>query len=620
MVPCAVTVGMQMKRIKQTLSCLLALLLILSAVACTGKTNDPADTGASGSLTVPGDSGTDAPGTDSRFPVVKDGKAVPIVYPMDDMDARNCAQGVANKIKSLTGVTPECREDSRRVGEEPDTESYEIFIGAVDNPVCKTVRKRMPYGGALVTVEGHKLCAVAMDADLLSTAILKLLATLTTSCDRSAKTILLEENLSIVIEGTDLLKMVPAFSGKTPSGTYESTSTAMLVLFEDVTEAEADAYQSKIISDGYSLYAGDMTTGKTKNAKNRFLTFYRDRYILTILYTPNDRILRAVIESTDTSALGWREEDNRNPVEKVCDVTLTQVGLLYDVGSFNGMCYVMRLEDGSFIVMDGGHGLQKNADRLYQILRKQAPDPDNIVIAAWIFSHSHSDHVGMFPYFTASYGKQVAVERFIYNFPTESQFDGDGTAGGNGVVTNRVGYYNGAAITNAHPGQVMMIHGAKIRILYTADLFVPNRITYGNTASMCWTVEVAGVKTMMMGDIGAEVASVMEAIYSDDVFASDVLQIAHHGIGSSPMTLYPRVNPAWALMPLGTGPLSYWEHAEDCIVFVNAAHNRFFFTSEKCKDHLFVANDDVLVLTYRNGQVADHVLYDNDVAYLSNGH
>ena len=609
-----------MKRIKQTLSCLLALLLILSTVACTGKTNDPADTGASGSLTAPGDSGTDAPGTDSRFPVVKDGKAVPIVYPMDDMDARSYAQGIANKIKSLTGVTPECREDSRRVDEEPDTESYEIFIGAVDNPVCETVRKRMPYGGALVTVEGHKLCAVAMDSDLFSSAILKLLATLTTACDRSAKTILLAEDLSIVIEGTDLLKMVPAFSGKTPSGTYESTSTAMLVLFEDVTEAEADAYQSKIISDGYSLYAGDMTTGKTENAKNRFLTFYRDRYILTILYTPNDQILRAVIESTDTSALGWREEDNREPVEKVCDVTLTQVGLLYDVGSFNGMCYVMRLEDGSFIVMDGGHALQKNADRLYQILRKQAPDPDNIVIAAWIFSHSHSDHVGMFPSFTVSYGKQVTVERFIYNFPTESQFDGDGTAGGNGVVTNQAGHYNGAVVTNAHPGQMMMIHGAKIRILYTADLFVPNRITYGNTASMCWTVEVAGVKTMMMGDIGAEVASVMEAIYSNDVFASDVLQIAHHGIGSSPMTLYPRVNPAWALMPLGTGPLSYWEHAEDCIVFVNAAHNRFFFTSEKCKDHLFVANDDILVLTYRNGEVADHVLYDNDVAYLSNGH
>ena len=103
----------------------------------------------------------------------------------------------------------------------------------------------------------------------------------------------------------------------------------------------------------------------------------------------------------------FRSED-QTPVEKVCDVTLTQVGLLYDVGSFNGMCYVMRLEDGSFIVTDGGHALQKNADRLYRILRKQAPDPDNIVIAAWIFSHSHGDHSGMFPYFTASYADRVS--------------------------------------------------------------------------------------------------------------------------------------------------------------------------------------------------------------------
>ncbi len=606
-----------MKRIKRLLACLLAGILMLSAVACNGKGSGSDESGAaSASASASGESETETPVVKDFFPVVKDGKAVPIVYPMDSTDAMNYAQNVANKIKSLTGVLPECREDSRLVDEEPDTESYEIFIGAVDNPLCEKVRQKIPYGGAMVAVEGHKLCAVSMNADMLSTAIVKLLATLTTACDKNAKTILVAADFSVAVEGTSLLGLVPDFDGKIPSGTYESTSTASLVLFENVTESEADAYQAKVLSDGYSLYSGDMTTGKTANAKNRFLTFYRDRYILTLLYTPNDRILRAVIETTDTSALGWREAD-QTAVEKVCDVTLTQVGLLYDAGYMNGMCYVMRLEDGSFIVTDGGHNLQKNADRLYQILRKQASDPDNIVIAAWIFSHSHSDHVGMFPYFTASYSGNVTVERFIYNFPAESQFDGDTTASGNYVVTNQVGHYKSAAVINAHPGQVMMIHGAKIRILYTADLFVPNKISYGNTASMCWTIEVAGVKTMMMGDIGAEVASVMESIYSDDVFASDVLQIAHHGIGSSPSTLYPRVNPTWALMPLGTGPLSGWEHADDCIVFVNAAHNRFFFTSEKCKDHLFVAEDDVLVLTYRNGEIANHVLYDNDVAYLS---
>ena len=610
-------VQMDMNKIKYAVLWLLMLSMALPFSACVGNPPAPARSEeSSGSESAPPDSGTAEPTADTRFPVVKNGKAVPIVYPMDDLDAMGYAKTVANKIKSLTGVDAECREDSRRVDEEADTESYEIFIGAVDNPVCETLRGRIPYGGALVAVEGRKLCVLAMDPDLLGKATLKLLATLTSACDKNTKEILIDGNLSAEIEGTDLLAMVPEFKGKTPAGSYECTANAMQVLFRDVTEAEADGYQSKVLSDGYSLYSGDQTTGKTKSAKNRFLTFRRDRCILTLLYTPSDRILRVLIETTDSSALGWRAED-QTPVEKVCDVTLTQVGLLYDVGSFNGMCYVMRLEDGSFIVTDGGHALQKNADRLYRILRKQAPDPDNIVIAAWIFSHSHGDHSGMFPYFTASYADRVSVERFIYNLPTARQITGDNTAGGNSRITNQVGHYRDAVVTNAHPGQVMLIHGAKIRILYTADLFVPQEISYGNTASMCWTVEAGGVKTMMMGDLGAEVASVMEAIYSDDVFAADVLQVAHHGIRSSPSTLYPKVNPAWALIPLGTGPLSVCEYAEDCIKFVNAAHNRFFFTSEKCRDRVYVANDDILILTFRNGQVADSRLYDTDSVYLN---
>lgn len=607
---------MDMNKIRCAVLWLLVFSLALPFAACAGNPPAPARSEeSSGSKSAPPDSGTAEPAADTRFPVVKGGKAVPIVYPMDDLDAMGYAKTVANKIKSLTGVEAEYREDSRRVDEAADTESYEILIGSVDNPVCETLRARIPYGGALIAVEGHKLCVLAMNPDLLGKAALKLLAALTTACDRDTKEILLAGDLSVVIEGTDLLSMVPEFEGKTPVGSYECTANAMQVLFQDVTAAEADAYLSKVLSAGYSLYSGDQTTGKTQGARNRFLTFRRDRCILTLLYTPSDRTLRVLIETTDFSALGWRAED-QTPVEKVCDVTLTQVGLLYDVGSFNGMCYVMRLEDGSFIVTDGGHALQKNADRLYRILRKQAPNPDHIVIAAWIFSHSHGDHTGMFPYFTASYAGSVTVERFIYNFPTARQITGDNTAGGNSRVTNQVGHYRGAVVTNAHPGQVMLIHGAKIRILYTADLFVPQEISYSNTASMCWTVEAGGVKAMMMGDLGAEVASVMEAIYSNDVFAADVLQVAHHGISSSPSTLYPKVNPAWALIPLGTGPLSACEYAEDCIKFVNAAHNRFFFTSEKCREHVYVANDDILILTFRNRQVADSRLYDTDSSYL----
>lgn len=612
------------KTMKSVFLCLLALLLALSATACAKGGGETKETGSNGAAVTGGSGNLSGSGTTEEppapaavFPVVKDGKSVRVVYPMDDMSAMDQAYNVANKIKSLTGVAAVCADDSRTLGAEYDRESYEIFVGRVDHPDCEAAYARVPYGGAAVLVEGHKLCVLSTNPSSLNTAVIRLLATMNTKCDKTAKTILLDEDLEILIEGSDLLSMVPQPEGRTPSGTYQSTISASEVIFEDFTEQDVDNYQKTVLAAGYSLYAGDTPAGRKQGTKNRFLTFHNDRYILTVLYTPSDLKMRVIIESQKTSSLGWRESDAPALGEKVCDVTLTQVGLLYDVGSFNGMCYVMRLQDGSFIITDGGHALQKNADRLYEILRKQAPDPDHIVIAAWIFSHAHGDHVGMFPYFTASYASKVTVERFIYNLPGESQIVGDGTAKGNGTILDRVGRYKGAVVTNAHPGQVMTLHGATIRILYTADLFVPTEITYSNTASMCWTVETEGVTTMFMGDIGAEVAAVMESIYADSVLAADVLQIAHHGIGSSPSSLYPRVDPSWTLMPLGTGPLSGWEHADDSIKFVYADHNKFFFTSEKCRDHLFVANDDVLVLTYRNGAVTDSALYDNDAAYLN---
>lgn len=607
-----------MNNVKRLLLCLLALTMLLGTVACGDPQTPPAAETTGGGASDTGEAGTGDVSVAGGFPVVRDGQAVAVVYPMNDMNAMSLAQNIARKIKNLTGVEAECRDDSRLLGEGVDMESYEILVGAVDYPCYQEALKTIAYGDAAVLVMGHKLMVLSMVADNLSSASLKLMAALTTGYDASAKTLLLAEDLRITVEGNSLSAAIPPFAGKTPSGVYQSTATATLAYFENVTEAEMDAYQKTVLDTGFSLYAGDMTTGKTADAKNRFLTFQSERYVLTLCYTPATQELRAIIEKQENTSLGWNATDGQTAVNKVCDVTMTQIGLCYDAGYFNGMSYVMRLEDGSFIVVDGGHDLQKNADRLYYVLRKQAVDPDNIVIAAWIFSHSHTDHCGFFPSFSASYASKVTVERFIYNLPVSAQFDKDSTESTNSFITGYVKRYAGAKVTVAHPGQVYYLHGATIRILYTADMMLPTMIDYGNTASMGWTIEVAGVRTAMLGDLGYAVASRMLQFYNADVLRSDVLQVAHHGIGSSPNILYPYIDPAYAMIPIGTGPLSAWAGVtEDCISFVNSNDNKYFFQSEKCKDHVYVANDDIYVLTYREGQVVNVEQYENDVAYLS---
>ena len=96
---------------------------------------------------------------------------------------------------------------------------------------------------------------------------------------------------------------------------------------------------------------------------------------------------------------------------------ITQLGL-----EDYGMCYVVRLSDGRFIIFDGGRDFEPDRERLYSFLKKSTPH-EKPVIAAWIMSHPHSDHFHVFLGFVDSYGDDVVIEKFIYNFPEHDDLE-----------------------------------------------------------------------------------------------------------------------------------------------------------------------------------------------------
>ena len=59
-----------------------------------------------------------------------------------------------------------------------------------------------------------------------------------------------------------------------------------------------------------------------------------------------------------------------------------------------GLCNVFILEDGSFIIEDGGHFTDGQAEALHDFL--SAHSKGTIRVAAWLFSHAHADHIGAF--------------------------------------------------------------------------------------------------------------------------------------------------------------------------------------------------------------------------------
>ena len=264
------------------------------------------------------------------------------------------------------------------------------------------------------------------------------------------------------------------------------------------------------------------------------------------------------METTATTSLPLTNEGYAAPENKVSS-TLTQVGQWYvdtatekdpDAGfgeqilgttyatNYNaGMCYVIRLEDGSFIVVDGGYGTETHAENLYAVLEKQA-EGSNIVIAAWIFTHAHADHAGTFTVFTQKYASMVTVESFIYNFPADISVE-LGTSTDNGdakAVKNAMAAYPNAKTIVGHAGQVHEIRNAKVNILYTYEMMMPHKLLDYNTTSMVFNIELEGSKILFLGDAGGETddnngtLSRMSRIYTSSVLNADIVQVAHHGI------------------------------------------------------------------------------------------
>ena len=88
------------------------------------------------------------------------------------------------------------------------------------------------------------------------------------------------------------------------------------------------------------------------------------------------------------------------------------------------MCYTETLyksSDGSFIIYDGGFS-NSNTDgrKLNDVMTEQAPDPNNITIAAWVITHAHGDHHATFASEFTKYRSKVKVENVIFNPPSNT--------------------------------------------------------------------------------------------------------------------------------------------------------------------------------------------------------
>ena len=171
---------------------------------------------------------------------------------------------------------------------------------------------------------------------------------------------------------------------------------------------------------------------------------------------------------------------------KVTDGSLSTVFL---DGNAVGHSYVVSLEDGSFVVVDGGNNYNDAPLRLYNTLvglytkiYGTAPTTQSpIRIAAWYVTHSHGDHYGAFRAFLNTYGKNgsntVRLDYLIGNFPDRTAVY---SVGGDTTQMGTMSYIAGMQAMVQGGFQLVKVYtGQK---LYLANLEIETLMTFNDHA------------------------------------------------------------------------------------------------------------------------------------------
>ena len=381
-----------------------------------------------------------------------------------------------------------------------------------------------------------------------------------------------------VFEGLDL----PVFENVSTQTMDCDNDTVMI--YTSCTSVEAfKAYCAKLEQAGFEKAFERSEFG------NEFCALTRnDRYV----YTYFSRYLSAVrIVTGPVEMLGLQDcSDGRE--EKYAPKLVT-LGQRLTINCGQG--YVFLLPDGRFIVHDGGCRFEDGRDFVYDALKSIAPDPDNMVIAAWVITHPHGDHQEAFEDFARDHGEDVVIQKMIFNYSAAKAHimaREDGSRDDCEALVHTMyeicsEYLPDTQVVKAHTGQIFNFGSVNMEVLYTIEDFFPGfGIDYTNASSIVVRITIAGQTFMILGDTTHNSGRVLERTWKE-YLKSDVMQIAHHGLWPSNSSLYKKYLQSEIMLWPTHAKDAKWALAQD---FADANRAALEFA----KDVYLSGNDNVI--------------------------
>ena len=311
---------------------------------------------------------------------------------------------------------------------------------------------------------------------------------------------------------------------------YECDDGSVLYAFNGKSVADFEAICAYYMEQGFEVYRD------TSKVDNRFTTFVGDGPLAHVYWLKDNGELNIVLSETAATTLP--------PVTPaVQDGTYEPfVMQLKDNAHVNGMCYIIRLKDGSFIVYDGSYSDQ--ARKLTKLLKENCPEGETPIIRAWVLTHSHNDHFPTFQVVSTRLNDSVKVEYIIYSPLNDKSFTLDDEQGyySSEKFLSDASNLDGAQLVYAHTGMEFTFCNLKLEVLMTPETLFKSSTSFGNfnDTSVVTRLYDDNYSALFLGDIALLGAERMASMYGN-YLKSNICQVSHHGVEDVPLSFYETV-------------------------------------------------------------------------------
>lgn len=505
---------------------------------------------------------------------------------------------ITKQATKLADLLKSCGADKVTLNATYDAAKKQILIGKADFAETERALEKINENDYIVTADGNKIVLVGgSDA---STAV-----AVEAFCDQilfarsSAKdgafAVLLSE--PIVEQYCAPLKSIPAFPDTKRPDLFPTGNGSNQYHYSDADPNNIDEYLVTLAGLGYTKTEDNTVAG------NRFVTCKGKNGLVHVSYL-KDRDGLTVITDPLTSATYKTEEADYT---KVTETTLAVMSLDYshrDKTDGNGMSYVITLEDGRYIIFDGGYmnsSENKGADHhiLYNYLKDNNKRPDGrIVIAAWIFTHCHSDHIGAFRSFVATYASKVDVQYYVYNAGDASMYDQKPNTALDSIIhTLMRSFFPKSERIIPHTGQTLKFCNVTFEVLFTQESHAPEKMEWVNDSSLILRMTANGVSTLFLADSEEQTSNRLLAAYGN-ALKSDIMQVPHHAYSGGTIGLYEAIRPDLSLWP--TSKEAFEQRILGGGNASSGGKKSNKWLGENCPKH-FVADGEIEVITFVGG-------------------